>query len=261
MPEALRAYSRAGDAEAVARLLGRQGAALADQPGYWIESLPPALLENDPWLLLALARRHAAAGRTNAALDAYRRAEIGFAGRAIADVCRDERLHPAVLGVPDTTHPREGHWSAVCARSSRPGPRAGARDLRPSRSARDSLIASLAALIGGHLIEARDLGLRIALQPDVTSGIAAAGSLIAGAAALLVGDAAGLDDLRRAEDQAESIGAGWIARLARAARSLAACGDPPAQAAARAGSLSPGWGSLGSRACAALRGGRPSGSR
>ncbi len=232
VPEALRAYSRAGDAEAVARLLGRQGAALADQPGDWIESLPPALLENDPWLLLALARRRAAGGRTNAALDAYRRAEIGFAGRAIADVCRDERLTLQSWMNPDTTHPREGHWSAGFRALLEAG--AESRSARPPAlsGARDSLIASLAELIGGHFIEARELGLGVALQPDVTSGIAAAGSLITGAAALLVGDAAGLVDLRRAEDQAESIGAGWIARLARAARSLAACGDPPAQAAA-----------------------------
>ena len=132
VPEALRAYSRAGDAEAVARLLGRQGAALADQPGDWIESLPPALLENDPWLLLALARRRAAGGRTNAALDAYRRAETGFAGRAIADVCRDERLPCSPGRTPKPRILARAIGQLVCARSSRPGPRAGARDLRPS---------------------------------------------------------------------------------------------------------------------------------
>ncbi len=232
VPEALRAYSRAGDADAVARLLGREGAALADQPGDWIESLPPALLENDPWLLLALARRRAAGGRINAALDAYRRAETGFAGRAIADLCRDERLTLQSWTNPETTHPREGHWSAGLRAILEAG--AESRGARPptESGAKNSLIASLAALIGGHFIEARELGLRIALQPDVTSGIAAAGSLIAGAAVLLMGDAAGLVDLRQAEDHAETIGAGWIARLARAARSLAACGDPPAQAAA-----------------------------
>lgn len=232
VPEALRAYSRAGDAEAVARLLGRQGAALADQPGDWIESLPPALLENDPWLLLALARRRAAGGRTNAALDAYRRAETGFTGRSIADVCRDERLTLQSWTNPETTHPREGHWSAGLRAILEAGAESRGARLPALSSARDSLIASLAELIGGQFIEARELGLRIALQPDVTSGIAAAGSLIAGAAALLAGDAAGLVDLRRTEDQAESTGAGWIARMARAARSLAACGDPPAQAAA-----------------------------
>jgi DNA-binding SARP family transcriptional activator len=232
VPEALRAYSRAGDAVAVARLLGRKGAALADQPGHWIESLPPALLENDPWLLLALARRHRAGGHTNAALEAYRRAEAGFAGRAIADVCRDERLRLQSWVSPDSTHPREGHWSGGLRAIVESG--AENRSTRPSeiRGVRDALIASLADLIDGHLTEARERGLGLALAPDATHDLAAAGSVIAGAASLCMGDPAGLVDLRQAEDEAESAGAGWIARLARAGRSLSACGDPPDRAAA-----------------------------
>lgn len=231
LPEALRAYSRAGDAEAVARLLGRQGAALADQPGHWIESLPPALLENDPWLLLALARRHAAGGRTNAALDAYRRAEAGFAGRAMAEVCRDERLTLQSWVTPASTHPRGDHWLSGLrtiletpseSRSARPAPSSGARAV---------LIAALSDLVAGRLGEAREQGLGIAREVDATTALVAAGSAVAGIAALLLGDAGGIDDLSRAEDQAESIEAGWIARMARAARSLAIGGDPPSTAA------------------------------
>jgi DNA-binding SARP family transcriptional activator len=231
LPDALRAYLRAGDAEAVARLLGRQGAALADQPGDWVESLPTALLENDPWLLLALARRRVTGGRTNAALDAYRRAEIGFAGRAIADVCRDERLTLQSWATPDSTHPREGHWSGALRAILEAGTET--RSARPQRlgGARNVLVAALAELIGGHFIEARDRGRGVALEPDATNDITAAGSLVAGAASLFMGDSSGLIDLRRAEDQAESAGSGWIARLARAGRSLTACGDPPGEAA------------------------------
>ena len=175
LPEALRAYSRAGDAEAVARLLGRQGAALADQPGHWIESLPPALLENDPWLLLALARRHAAGGRTNAALDAYRRAEAGFAGRAMAEVCRDERLTLQSWVTPASTHPRDDHWLSALrtiletpaeSRSARPAPSSGARAV---------LIASLSDLVAGRLREAREQGLGISREADATTALVAAG--------------------------------------------------------------------------------------
>ena len=81
------------------------------------------------------------------------------------------------------------------------------------------MIAALADLIAGHLTEARERGLGLALAADASNDISAAGAAIAGAASLLLGDPAGLVDLRRAEDQAESAGAGWIARLARAARS------------------------------------------
>jgi DNA-binding SARP family transcriptional activator len=231
VPEALRAYSRAGDAAAVTRLLGRQGAALADQPGHWIESLPPALLENDPWLLLALARRHRAGGHTNAALDAYRRAEAGFAGRAVADVCRDERLQLQSWVSPESTHPREGHWSGALRAILDGGADSRTVHGPPLPGTRDVMIAALADLIAGHLTEARERGLGLALAADASNDISAAGAAIAGAASLLLGEPAGLVDLRRAEDQAESAGAGWIARLARAARSVAACGDAPAAAA------------------------------
>ena len=231
LPEALRAYSRAGDAEAVARLLGRQGAALADQPGHWIESLPPALLENDPWLLLALARRHAAGGHTNAALDAYRRAETGFAGRAMSAVCRDERLTLQSWATPASTRPRRDHWLSALRMVLETQAENRADRLVPASGARAALIASLSDLVAGRLGEAREQGLAIAREADATTSLVAAGSAVAGAASLLVGDAGGLDDLSRAEDHAESIEAGWIARMARAARSLAICGDPPSTAA------------------------------
>jgi DNA-binding SARP family transcriptional activator len=231
LPEALRAYSRAGDDDAVARLLGRQGAALADHPGHWIESLPPALLENDPWLLLALARRHASGGRTNAALDVYRRAEAGFAGRAVAEVCRDERLTLQSWVTPDSTHPRPDHWLSALHAILDPGTESRSARSLALPGARGVLIASLTELIGGRLSEARERGLALALEPDATSAIAAVGAVVAGAASLLMGDPAGLVDLGRAEDQAERAEAGWVARIARAARALAACGDPPVIAA------------------------------
>jgi DNA-binding SARP family transcriptional activator len=232
LPEALRAYSRADDVEAVARLLGREGAALADQPGHWIESLPPALLENDPWLLLALARRHAAGGRINAALDAYRRAEAGFAGRAIAEVCRDERLTLQSWVAPASTHPRDDHWSSAIRALVDSG--VDARNARPvvTSGARAALVAAIADVIAGKLPEARDRGRSVALEPDVTGALAAAGVTVAGIASLLMGDGGGLIELRRAEDQSDGTGAGWVARVARAGRSLAANGDPPESAAA-----------------------------
>src|SRR5580658_3451235 len=192
LPEALRAYSRAGDDEAVARLLGREGAALAEQPGHWIESLPPALLEHDPWLLLALARRYAAGGRISAALDAYRRAEVGFAGRATAEVCRDERLTLQSWVAADSTRPRPDHWLSALRAILEPGTVGTGMRSATLLGARGALIASLAELIGGHLTEARELGLRLGLEADATGAIAAAGAVVAGAASLLMGDPAGL---------------------------------------------------------------------
>jgi DNA-binding SARP family transcriptional activator len=232
LPEALRAYSRAGDAEAVARLLGRQGAALADQPGHWIESLPPALLENDPWLLLALARRHAAGGQITSALDAYRRAETGFAGRALAEVCRDERLTLQSWVTPESTHPREGHWLSPLRALLETGHEPDDATPTAARGARTALIGSIADLVAGRLSEAHERGLEVAGISDASAAVAAAATAVAGIASLLAGNPDGLGELRRAEDRAEHAGIGWIARLARAARSVAAGGDPASTAAA-----------------------------
>ncbi len=232
LPEALRAYSRAGDAEAVARLLGRQGAALADQPGHWIEGLPPALLENDPWLLLALARRHAAGGQITAALDAYRRAETGFAGRALAEVCRDERLTLQSWAMPESTHPREGHWLSPLRALLETGHEPADALAAGPRGARSALIGSIADLVAGRLPEAHEHGLEVGGISDASPAVAAAATAVAGIASLLAGNPDGLSELRRAEDRAEHAGIGWVARLARAARSVAACGDPASAAAA-----------------------------
>ena len=232
LPEALRAYSRGEDAAAVARLLGLQGAALADQPGHWIESLPTALLENDPWLLLALARRHTAGGRTSAAVDAYRRAEAGFAGRALAETCRDERLTLQSWVMPESTHPREGHWlsrlRAVVESGFEPRPGGPAHE----RGAREALIESVAHLVAGRLPEAHERAAAVTTERDATAALAAAGTTVAGVASLLQRNPIGLVELRRAEDQAERGGMGWIARMARAACSMDARGDSPAAAAA-----------------------------
>jgi DNA-binding SARP family transcriptional activator len=232
LPEALRAYSRAEDATAVTRLLGLQGAALAEQPGHWIESLPPALLENDPWLLLALARRHAAGGRTSAAVDAYRRAEAGFAGRALAETCRDERMTLQSWVMPESTHPREDHWlsrlRAVVESGFEPQPEGATQ----RRGARDTLIEAVALLVAGRLPEAHERAVAVTAEPDATAALAAAGATVAGIATLVQGNPLGLVELRRAEDQAERGGVGWISRMARAARSIGATGDPAGAAAA-----------------------------
>ncbi|MGH9179618.1 MAG: hypothetical protein ACRD0N_13815, partial [Acidimicrobiales bacterium] len=69
LSEALYAYCRAEDWAAAARLLGRDGAHLADDPGAWVEALPGSLVAGEPWLLVAQARRHLALGQWQQALD------------------------------------------------------------------------------------------------------------------------------------------------------------------------------------------------
>src|SRR5262249_45599424 len=94
IPEALHAYCRAQEWDEVDRLLGNNGAQLAGHTGVWIDALPPAVLEHDPWLLLASARRHRAQGRWQSAVAAYSKAEAGLTGVEGAGTGRRERLGP-----------------------------------------------------------------------------------------------------------------------------------------------------------------------
>ena len=94
LAEGLRAYCRAEDWAAVDRLLGRSGEQLVEDAQAWIEVVPDAVLDHDPWLLLAVARRHRADGQLQAALDAYRRAEQnGAAG----DATETARRSPSIM--------------------------------------------------------------------------------------------------------------------------------------------------------------------
>src|SRR5207249_4454790 len=78
LPAALQAYCRAEDWAAGARLLERDGEQLIEGPAGWIDLVPPSILNYDPWLMLATARRHRAAGRWEDAVQAYQRAEKAF---------------------------------------------------------------------------------------------------------------------------------------------------------------------------------------
>lgn len=72
--EAVRSSSRAQDWAAVRAVIVVAGADLAQDPGSWLDLLPPGLLDGDPWVALAKARRLLADGSLDAALVAYERA-------------------------------------------------------------------------------------------------------------------------------------------------------------------------------------------
>jgi DNA-binding SARP family transcriptional activator len=55
--EAIRYFARAGDLDAVRRILDNNGDELSITPGRWLEVLPPAMREQDPFVLLTSARQ------------------------------------------------------------------------------------------------------------------------------------------------------------------------------------------------------------
>ncbi|HEX9316455.1 MAG TPA: transcriptional regulator, partial [Actinomycetota bacterium] len=90
--DALQAYSRGGDWESVGRLLGQEGEQIALGGADWLHLLPPSLSLQDPWVLLATARRHRACGRWSRALETYRAAEATFGSQAGVEYSVRERL-------------------------------------------------------------------------------------------------------------------------------------------------------------------------
>lgn len=74
--EAVRAHCRSGDLEAAAELLGFRGQDAASASSRWWDSIPVALMEHDPWILLARARRDVSSGDLNDAVACYRMARV-----------------------------------------------------------------------------------------------------------------------------------------------------------------------------------------
>jgi DNA-binding SARP family transcriptional activator len=108
LSEALRAYCWAGDWVSVGRILETGGAELADDSGSWLDWLPTGLIEDDPWVMIATARRAAATGRLVTALDRYERVEHLHAGTAPRDISRRERA--AIRAWLDPAAPAPAGW-------------------------------------------------------------------------------------------------------------------------------------------------------
>ena len=222
LPEAIRAYCRAEQWASVERLLVEQGSQLAGGNDEWLESLPPATLDQDPWLLLARARRHRASGRWSLASESYQMAETAFGGAEGATVAHQERAAIlAWLGGPTRQTQPLAHWTALL-RVAVTGDPLGVRQAaslapEPARS----LVSGLAALLAGRLDEARrELSLASVDPRTSNNGLLPATRLACGVANLMAGDLAGLAEIEDATDMAERIGSSWMARLGRACRAL-----------------------------------------
>jgi DNA-binding SARP family transcriptional activator len=218
LAEAVQAYSRAEDWESVDRVLHQQGSELLAGPGTWIDALPPAMLRQDPWLMLASARRHRAEGRWEAAIDAYQRAERVFGSTEAGLLCRSERVGLAAWLQPA---PRPGgDWASLLRRAVAHDPLAAKPLALQLPEATGRLAGGVATLLAGYPAEARGALAAAADLPDASPALATAARLLCGVASLLAGDGQGILDVEEAAERAEALGLGWIARLARAALAL-----------------------------------------
>jgi len=98
---AVRAYARAEDWGAVGRLLQIRGTGPDAGAAGTDLLLPPAVVEHDPWLSLAEARRRVREGALPAAVDRFRRAESLLDEPDFRDSCRRERSVAAMWASTD----------------------------------------------------------------------------------------------------------------------------------------------------------------
>lgn len=241
LPEALRAYCRAEDWEAVQRLLGVEGERLAAGEGDWIDALPPAIERHDPWVALAAARRARHDGRWAAALAAYARAEAELGPARSSEAPRRERLALAAWVDPAALPPSDA--SGLLRTGLVRDPAVALRDLRGLQDPSAQLARGLLTFAAGEVVTARNL-LQAAVDDEDTGPIGTAAARVALAAVgVLSGSPWDPQAFGRAAEEAERVGVPWLARLARGlGRRLDPAG--PGVAVARAGEEDPGepWG-------------------
>lgn len=225
-PDALRAYARAEAWDAVTRLVGGRSEELADRPGEWLDSLPAALVEHDPWLLLGTARRFVAEGRPEEAIDAYRRAEAAAGSAHPVDICRRERqslmawLAPAPLAAAD--------WISALRVATTRDPLAVAAGAPAAwGGAEGELVAGLALLLAGRLGDAERRLDGIASREGASAVVLTIASIGSLAAAALAGERVG-PSLQLASERAERAGLAWAAEIGRTLAVLD--GDAPVRA-------------------------------
>ncbi len=213
LAEALTAWSRAQDWDAVDRLLRVRGERLVASGHGWVERLPPSLVRHEPWLMLAAARQARADGRWGSALEWYARAESGFGAAVPATVCRQERTVLTAWLDPQT--PMPAHWTGPLRAGLVREPGAMARDAHAADELHRPLVRGVLWLAAGNLPEAVRW-LRIArAESGLDPTLDAAAALCLATAQLLADEPGALAAVAGAVELAERAGARWLAGLGR----------------------------------------------
>jgi DNA-binding SARP family transcriptional activator len=218
LPEALHAWCRATDAHAVDRLLGLHGGELAGGARTWLDRLPPALLERDPWLLLAEARRQLAAGRLEEAAGCYRRAEAAFGDSTPVETCRRERQALSAW-MEHAPLPAAG-WTGMVRAAARDQPLATREAIAGLPGAEGRLAEGLAGLLGGVPRIARTDLVAALEHPSATAPVALGARLALLVAELLAGGPLDQSAAERVVQQADRLELPWVTRLGRALLAL-----------------------------------------
>jgi DNA-binding SARP family transcriptional activator len=220
---AFRAYARAEDWGAVEELLHRHGAEVVATPLGAVEGLlPPSLASQDPWLLLASARRLAARGALAEAVATFRHAGDVAEDARVATVCREEARATA-LWLPNGDPHLRGPAGLVRA-ATRRNPRPTLTAALALDGPEGRLAAAVAALLLGDLARTSSLLDQAGDHPAASPRTVVVVACLRQALRLLSGPAgaAGAGGEERGPDLemlllgADVAGWPWVARIGRA---------------------------------------------
>ena len=214
--DALQAYCRGEDWPSASRLLGARGAEVAGRPGRWLVGLPTAMVQADPWLLLAIARQQRADGRLADAIAAYQRVERGALTSLPVTVARRERL--LLTSLLDRSSFPSLPWVAALRDAVVNDP-VTALTTVSNRSAHELLAAGVCRLLAGEVRFASTVLRRARDRADASPTVSVAADLALLVAAHLMGtaDPVAADDLERT---ATALDLPFLVRLCRAAAGM-----------------------------------------
>ena len=218
--QAVRLYARANRWSDVARLLrcgGSRLAAVSENAPQWCDWLPGPIIDQDPWLSVAAARRLVASGRLRQAAERYRRAEGLFTDPTPRDhAARERRLVETWL---DPTAQPGAHYVDRLRHAARRDPLATES---PALTPGDVLGRAAALMLAGHVGAAQRLLQWSEQAPAATGWVA----LSIRFAELVLAGLAG-EDIAEATDRlagdAERIGVSLLARQCRGLAALLTC--------------------------------------
>ncbi|MGH3871852.1 MAG: BTAD domain-containing putative transcriptional regulator [Pseudonocardiaceae bacterium] len=215
--EAVRAHLRAECWPQATRLLRDDGARVisAEPSTVWQDLLSQQMVDEDPWLSMAFARRLAAEGRLHEAAQRYRHAEALFPDPADRQrAAWDRRL--VELWTEGRPQPQL-HWLDRLRAAVHRHPGSG----RPGQNPGDQLYAAVASLLTGDV---RAAGSTLGALPDGPGSddlIVLAARLVQQVVELTCGTA-GDGSAEQLATDAERVGALWLARQARVVGALRA---------------------------------------
>jgi DNA-binding SARP family transcriptional activator len=261
--EAVRACLRADRWDRATDLLHRAGSRALDVGPHWSDVLPAELVDEDPWLSTALARRLAMSGQLPAAAARYRRAESLFPDAVDRErTSRERRLVELWTGGRPQPHL---HWVDRIRAAVDRTPEAGDAEASPGLGGR--LVAAVTALLRGDIAAADDAlagmlrGNGGQLADPLGAPLAHLSARLVHALTALAGGASIAPEAEQIATEAERLGAAWFVRQARVLRALEARdGSELARLTALCTAAEDPWGALladGAAAVAGLLTGHP----